>query len=231
MGYGSMLNLQSTHLEALFTQETMMTRPRWLIQVLILTVAFLRLDAFAPPSPSLRRRVAPRAQAADDESEDELLERIIAEGSARKALEGAQPVDAASPPPKHRDPVANSGALTDRFVMAARALRGEYDPAEAAADTEEESKLLGALVDAYPAPYSFTAVGKPKTPGDYRDLADGLVRTVSAACDGAFVEYAVTPRLGGKFASVKLDTTVLGPEMVAAVIDALKADDRVTMAF
>ena len=219
-----------------------MTRPRWLI----LTLAFLRLDAFAPPSPSLRRRITPRAQTTDDESEDEvaprapntddesedeLLERIIAEGSARKALEGSQPVDAASPPPKHRDPVANSGALTDRFVMAARALRGEYDPAEAAADTEEESKLLGALVDAYPAPYSFTAVGKPKTPGDYRDLADGLVRTVSAACDGAFVEYAVTPRLGGKFASVKLDTTVLGPEMVAAVIDALKADDRVTMAF
>ena len=60
----------------------------------ILLIALLRLDAFAPPAPSLRRRVAPRAQTADDESEDELLERIIAEGSARKALEGAQPVDA-----------------------------------------------------------------------------------------------------------------------------------------
>ena len=93
-------------------QETMMTRS------ILVTLALLRLDAFAPPS--LRRRLAPRAQTADDESEDELLERIIAEGSARKALEGAQPVDAAAPPPKHRDPVANSGALTDRFVMAAR---------------------------------------------------------------------------------------------------------------
>ena len=57
-------------------------------------------------------------------------------------------------PKKHKDPVSKEGEapLTDRFLMAARALRGEFDPEESNNDTEENSQLLGAIIETYPAP-------------------------------------------------------------------------------
>lgn len=197
-------------------------------------------DALAPQRRLLhsrgRRSVVRRSEAGesgaedeDEDDEDALLERIIEEGTARATAGGS---DASQPPPKHRDPVGNTEALTDRFVMAARALRGEYDPEDASEDTEQNS-LLSALVDGYPASYTFTAVGKPASSDadGIAALVDELVRTVSAACDGAFVDATVTPRLGGKFASVKLDTTVQSPEVVPEVLARLKADSRITMVF
>ena len=58
-------------------------------------------------------------------------------------------------PKKHKDPVSKEGEapLTDRFLMAARALRGEFDPEESNNDTEENSQLLGAIIENYPAPF------------------------------------------------------------------------------
>ena len=55
-------------------------------------------------------------------------------------------------PKKHKDPVSKEGEapLTDRFLMAARALRGEFDPEESNNDTEENSQLLGAIIENYP---------------------------------------------------------------------------------
>merc|ERR1719409_152109 len=75
-------------------------------------------------------------------------------------------------PKKHKDPASKDGeALTDRFLMAARALRGEFDPEATDDDTEENSQLLGAIIETYPAPFSFTAVGRSDRRRHGRELA------------------------------------------------------------
>ena len=135
---------------------------------------------------------------------------------------------------KHKDPVSKEGEapLTDRFLMAARALRGEFDPEETNDDTEENSQLLGAIIETYPAPFSFTAVGR--SGGDdegVRSLVDALTKVVSDSCDGAFVDVVATPRIGGKFASVRLTTDVQSPEMIQRVFAELRAVEAVKMAF
>ena len=137
-------------------------------------------------------------------------------------------------PKKHKDPVSKEGEapLTDRFLMAARALRGEFDPEESNNDTEENSQLLGAIIENYPAPFSFTAVGR--SGGDdegVRLLVDALTKVVSDSCDGAFVDVVATPRIGGKFASVRLTTDVQSPEMIQRVFAELRAVEAVKMAF
>ena len=137
-------------------------------------------------------------------------------------------------PKKHKDPVSKEGEapLTDRFLMAARALRGEFDPDESNNDTEENSQLLGAIIETYPAPFSFTAVGRSGGNDEgVRLLVDALTKVVSDSCDGAFVDVVATPRIGGKFASVRLTTDVQSPEMIQRVFAELRAVEAVKMAF
>lgn len=137
-------------------------------------------------------------------------------------------------PKKHKDPVSKEGEapLTDRFLMAARALRGEFDPEESNNDTEENSQLLGAIIENYPAPFSFTAVGRSGGNDEgVRSLVDALTKVVSDSCDGAFVDVVATPRIGGKFASVRLTTDVQSPEMIQRVFAELRAVEAVKMAF
>ena len=137
-------------------------------------------------------------------------------------------------PKKHKDPVSKEGEapLTDRFLMAARALRGEFDPEESNNDTEENSQLLGAIIENYPAPFSFTAVGRSGGNDEgVRSLVDALTKVVSDTCDGAFVDVVATPRIGGKFASVRLTTDVQSPEMIQRVFAELRAVEAVKMAF
>ena len=136
-------------------------------------------------------------------------------------------------PKKHKDPASKDGeALTDRFLMAARALRGEFDPEESNNDTEENSQLLGAIIETYPAPFSFTAVGRSGGNDEgVRSLVDALTKVVSDSCDGAFVDVVATPRIGGKFASVRLTTDVQSPEMIQRVFAELRAVEAVKMAF
>ena len=113
----------------------------------------------------------------------------------------------------------------------ARAAR-EFDPEETNDDTEENSQLLGAIIETYPAPFSFTAVGR--SGGDdegVRLLVDALTKVVSDSCDGAFVDVVATPRIGGKFASVRLTTDVQSPEMIQRVFAELRAVEAVKMAF
>ena len=135
---------------------------------------------------------------------------------------------------KHKDPVSKEGEapLTDRFLMAARALRGEFDPEATDDDTEENSQLLGAIIENYPAPFSFTAVGRSGGNDEgVRLLVDALTKVVSDSCDGAFVDVVATPRIGGKFASVRLTTDVQSPEMIQRVFAELRAVEAVKMAF
>jgi putative lipoic acid-binding regulatory protein len=136
-------------------------------------------------------------------------------------------------PKKHKDPASKDGeALTDRFLMAARALRGEFDPEATDDDTEENSQLLGAIIETYPAPFSFTAVGRSGGNDEgVRSLVDALTKVVSDSCDGAFVDVVATPRIGGKFASVRLTTDVQSPEMIQRVFAELRAVEAVKMAF
>ena len=137
-------------------------------------------------------------------------------------------------PKKHKDPVSKEGEapLTDRFLMAARALRGEFDPEESNNDTEENSQLLGAIIENYPAPFSFPAVGRSGGNDEgVRSLVDALTKVVSDSCDGAFVDVVATPRIGGKFASVRLTTDVQSPEMIQRVFAELRAVEAVKMAF
>ena len=137
-------------------------------------------------------------------------------------------------PKKHKDPASKEGEapLTDRFLMAARALRGEFDPEATDDDTEENSQLLGAIIETYPAPFSFTAVGRSGGNDEgVRSLVDALTKVVSDSCDGAFVDVVATPRIGGKFASVRLTTDVQSPEMIQRVFAELRAVEAVKMAF
>ena len=162
-----------------------------------------------------------RRYAADDDDE-----KII-------NIEDLPELGACGEPKKHKDPASKDGeALTDRFLMAARALRGEFDPEATDDDTEENSQLLGAIIENYPAPFSFTAVGR--SGGDdegVRSLVDALTKVVSDSCDGAFVDVVATPRIGGKFASVRLTTDVQSPEMIQRVFAELRAVEAVKMAF
>ena len=148
-------------------------------------------------------------------------------------IEDLPELGACGEPKKHKDPASKDGeALTDRFLMAARALRGEFDPEATDDDTEENSQLLGAIIENYPAPFSFTAVGR--SGGDdegVRLLVDALTKVVSDSCDGAFVDVVATPRIGGKFASVRLTTDVQSPEMIQRVFAELRAVEAVKMAF
>ena len=166
-------------------------------------------------------RTPSRRYAADDDDE-----KII-------NIEDLPELGACGEPKKHKDPASKDGeALTDRFLMAARALRGEFDPEESNNDTEENSQLLGAIIENYPAPFSFTAVGR--SGGDdegVRSLVDALTKVVSDSCDGAFVDVVATPRIGGKFASVRLTTDVSSPEMIQRVFAELRAVEAVKMAF
>jgi putative lipoic acid-binding regulatory protein len=165
-------------------------------------------------------RTPSRRYAADDD------EKII-------NIEDLPELGACGEPKKHKDPASKDGeALTDRFLMAARALRGEFDPEETDDDTEENSQLLGAIIENYPAPFSFTAVGRSGGNDEgVRLLVDALTKVVSDSCEGAFVDVVATPRIGGKFASVRLTTDVQSPEMINRVFAELRAVEAVKMAF
>ena len=165
-------------------------------------------------------RTPSRRYAADDD------EKII-------NIEDLPELGACGEPKKHKDPASKDGeALTDRFLMAARALRGEFDPEATDDDTEENSQLLGAIIENYPAPFSFTAVGRSGGNDEgVRLLVDALTKVVSDSCDGAFVDVVATPRIGGKFASVRLTTDVQSPEMIQRVFAELRAVEAVKMAF
>lgn len=111
---------------------------------------------------------------------------------------------------QHKDVIAKDKPR-EGWIMATRALRGEYDPPEPEADTERSS-LLGALVE-YPTTYGFTAVGKldGSSPNDFRRA---LARTLQDECGILDVESTCTERLNGRFASVHLTCRVDSPDTV-----------------
>mmetsp|Transcript_13598 Transcript_13598/g.42931 ORF Transcript_13598/g.42931 Transcript_13598/m.42931 type:complete len:204 (-) Transcript_13598:42-653(-) len=133
------------------------------------------------------------------------------------------------PPSKYKD-VNAKVPPREGWVMATRALRGEYDPDDPGADTERSSALLSALVDDYPTLYSFTAVGKVGDDISPDEFRDALVERVRPDVENV-VDSTWTPRLGGRFASVQIHCIVHSPQAVQRVFDTLNAADRVTMTF
>lgn len=129
---------------------------------------------------------------------------------------------------KHKDVVADVPPR-EGWVIATRALRGEYDPDDPDTDNEQAS-LLPALIDGYPAVYSFKAVGKLDGEISADDFVDQLVEIVTDYVEDV-VETRWTPRLNGKFASVQIDCLVESPQVVQDVFERLNAVDRVTMSF
>ncbi len=198
-------------------------------------VRWFQLLVWSPVVLSLQPRLPALRVAADRRPAMRTLSRRYAADDGDEKIINYEdlPELGACEPKKHKDPASKDGeALTDRFLMAARALRGEFDPEATDDDTEENSQLLGAIIETYPAPFSFTAVGR--SGGDdegVRSLVDALTKVVSDSCDGAFVDVVATPRIGGKFASVRLTTDVQSPEMIQRVFAELRAVEAVKMAF
>lgn len=132
---------------------------------------------------------------------------------------------------KHKDVLAKVPPRNG-WVMATRALRGEYDPEDANEDTERSSSaLLSALVKEYPALYSFKAVGRLDgiSADDFCNTLSSLIRAEKGVED--VVDTRWTQRLGGRFASVQIDCIVRSPQAVQEVFDTLNAEERVTMTF
>ena len=107
----------------------------------------------------------------------------------------------------------------------------EFDPEESNNDTEENSQLLGAIIENI-RPFSFTAVGRSGGNDEgVRSLVDARDQGRERLLRRRFVDVVATPRIGGKFASVRLTTDVQSPEMIRASSRSCAPSSAVKMAF
>ena len=111
-----------------------------------------------------------------------------------------------------------------------RAMRGEFGGG-GAEDTEahSEGKILGALVNTWPAPYSFQFVGSDPDGTLTRDVCNAVGEVLEQTVLPAEVE--AKPRLGGKYLSICITTRVRAPELVGQVFRRLEGDPRIRMKF
>lgn len=94
--------------------------------------------------------------------------------------------------------------------------------------------LLESLVR-FPAPYTFQVVGKPAScqAHDKQQFVEYVTDCVSRVCQHRVAEdqCVVKERLGGKYISVSVETTLRAPELVQMVYQELGKDERVKMRF
>lgn len=153
-----------------------------------------------------RRAAAPRCcVAADDNDNVECTGRIVTE------LKGI------------------NGELPDRFMMAVRAIRGEFTPTEAERDTERADDLLTAALTSFPATVRLRVVSKALD-DDAAEVLVGDLRQLVESAGGAQADVRVTPR--GRRRSVDFELAEV-PNLAAlgALRGALKDDERVQMVF
>ena len=129
-----------------------------------------------------------------------------------------------------RNGADGKGALPDRFMMAVRAIRGEFSPAEGATDTERtEDSLLTALMT-WPANVKLRIVTRPLEV----DQADAFVRDIEmlgeAVTDAGSFEVGVKVRGSRRSIDLML-SEVPDAASLSALRESLKADDRVQMVF
>lgn len=119
-----------------------------------------------------------------------------------------------------------------RFDVAARALRGEFDP-PAGTDNHERaaSVLLDSLVK-WPAPYEFQFVLRSggAQPAAVLEEMRALVQRVCAV-DVPVEQCTAKGRKGGKYVSVTVPALIRAPVYIQRVFDQLQNDDRVLMKY
>lgn len=119
------------------------------------------------------------------------------------------------------------GALPDRFMMAMRAIRGEFSKLEPEADTERaQDSLLTALVN-FPAAVTLRIVSRPLDESSATQLVSD-VTLIGQSSGGAEVDV----KLRGERRSIDLRLAAVPDAATLGVLrEALKADDRVQMVF
>ncbi len=119
------------------------------------------------------------------------------------------------------------GALPDRFMMAMRAIRGEFSSLAPEADTERtQDSLLMALVS-FPAAVTLRIVSRPLDDAGAAELVSD-VTLIGESSGGAEVD--VKPR--GERRAIDLRLTAVPDAATLGVLrEALKADERVQMVF
>lgn len=128
---------------------------------------------------------------------------------------------------------SNNSTLPDRFLMAMRAIRGEFSPAEGSEDNEYVEDALTAALLKFPAKVSVRVISyKIETDDEAACLAEeigALVSEVHTSIDGSAPAIGVATR--GERRSYDLALTVPSADSLAALRGALKEDVRVQMVF
>ena len=172
------------------------------------------------------------------------LPMCVEEREGMRPTDAADAADAEMPPPSEDDLSCTArvvtelidangeegkGALPDRFMMAVRAIRGEFSPGDDMPDTElVEDALLSALTT-WPASVRLRIVSQPLE----ADEADAFVRDVErlgATVDAGAVTVGVKVRGSRRSIDFTVDE-VPDATNVAALRQALKSDARVQMVF
>ena len=114
-------------------------------------------------------------------------------------------------------------------LSSCRAMRGEFDTGASDQDTEKnaDGKILGAMVQ-WPAPWTFQVVAK-----DDGKILDDVRRVIESTLELTLLDKEVSskPRMGGKYTSISITTTVRAPELVYKVYAKLEGDARIKMKF
>ena len=188
---------------------------------LLLPLLLAAAAGFSTPSlraaSAVRRIAVPRACAADEAPLDE----AAGEGDDNVSCSGRVVTELID---------AETGALPDRFMMAVRAIRGEFSPSDEAADTENaEDAITSALIN-FPAKVRLKIVS---TPLGTADEAKALGSDLSLLCKQ--LEGAGEPELcsveRGSRRSYELIIDVPDAAALAVLRNALLEDERVQMVF
>ncbi len=120
-----------------------------------------------------------------------------------------------------------------RFDVAVQAIRGAFPTGDAAASTERAppGQVMDALVK-YPADWLFQTIARVP-PAERDAFADEVAALVRATCgEDAVLPGGVTHGAkGATYVAVRVRARVQSAAQMVAVVDALKRDSRVKMAF
>lgn len=122
----------------------------------------------------------------------------------------------------------NNASLPDRFMMAMRAMRGEFSPSSG--DTErDDGKILEAMVD-FPADIDLKVVSQSLPAAEQQELVRQLGEVVAALGPSA-AEPKVTPRPGDRISIAVTLPKVPSAAALAELRAGMLADERVKFVF
>ena len=122
----------------------------------------------------------------------------------------------------------NNASLPDRFMMAMRAMRGEFSPSSG--DTErDDGQILEAMVD-FPADIDLKVVSQSLPAAEQQELVRQLGEVVAALGPSA-AEPKVTPRPGDRISIAVTLPKVPSAAALAELRAGMLADERVKFVF